>query len=381
MRKIATVLALGLIGGALVGAARSPSQDPAPAKPPAGPTEKALEAYLLKYIPFDPESRVTLARTTEKTVPGFRAYKVNRTGRYAKLKLDKVVFLSEDGKWFFAGDTLPNVDPKPVRTSEDLNWLSTYLTNLYHSSARATLAPERDRGGLKGVFIATETGYGRVRLPGYTTPDGRVFLQGTLFDFSEDPRTERRRMIDLSGGPVQGPVDARVHVVEYADMECGYCKFRGQQMDRLLEANAGIVSVRRHYKFFPLWLAHVWAMKAASAGECIFRFAGAGPMFRFKQQVYAAQESMTVGGIDQLAVSTAQGEGVSMSDFLSCYLRDESFGPVTRDMEEGYRLGINSTPTYMVDGTEITWLEDKVMEDFLRGLFPKIKTIDYGPRK
>jgi protein-disulfide isomerase len=385
MRKIVTVLALGLISGALVGATGSHSQAPAPTKPPAampaGPTEKALEAYVLKYIPFDPESRVTVARTTEKTVPGFRAYKVNRTGRYPKLKLDKVVFLSEDGKWFFAGDTLPNVDPKPVRTSEDLNWLSTYLTNLFHSSARAALAPERDRGGLKGVLVATETGYGRVRLPGYTTPDGRVFLQGTLFDFSEDPRAERRRMIDLSGGPVQGPADARVNIVEYADMECGYCKFRGQQMDRLLEANAGIVSVRRYYKFFPLWLAHVWAMKAASAGQCIFRFAGAGPMFRFKQQVYTAQESMTVGGIDQLAVSTAQGEGVSTSEFLSCYLRDESFGPVIRDMEEGYRLGVNSTPTYFVDGMEITWLEDKVMEDFLRGLFPKIKTIEYGARK
>jgi protein-disulfide isomerase len=385
MRKIAAVLALGSIGGALLGATGSPSQGPAPAKPPpatpAGPTEKALEAYLLKYLSFDPDSRVTVARTTEKTVPGYRAYKFKRTGRYSKLDLDKVVFLSEDGKWFFAGDTLPNVDPKTVRTSEDLNWLSTYLTDLFHSSAHATLAPERDRGGLKGVLIATETGYGRVRLPGYTTPDGRVFLQGTLFDFSEDPRAERRRMIDLSGGPVQGPSDARVNVVEYADMECGYCKFRGQQMDRLLEANSGIVSIRRYYKFFPLWLAHVWAMKAASAGQCIFRFVGSAPMFRFKQQVYAAQESMTVGGIDQLAVSTAQGEGVSMSDFLSCYLREESFGPVTKDMEEGYRLGVNSTPTYFVDGTEINWLEEKVMEDFLRGLFPKIKTIDYGPRK
>jgi protein-disulfide isomerase len=72
-------------------------------------------------------------------------------------------------------------------------------------------------------------------------------------------------MIDLSAARASGPADAKVSVVEYADMACGYCKFRGQQMDRLLEANAGIVSIRRNYKFFPLWFAHVWAMKAASA--------------------------------------------------------------------------------------------------------------------
>jgi protein-disulfide isomerase len=104
-------------------------------------------------------------------------------------------------------------------------------------------------------------------------------------------------------------------------------------------------------------------------------------MFHFKQAVYANQEAMTVGGIDQLAVSTAAGEGVSTSDFLGCYLRDESFGRVVKDLEEGYRLGVNSTPTYFVDGTEITWIDDTAMEDYLRTIFPKTRTIDYGAKK
>ena len=51
---------------------------------------------------------------------------------------------------------------------------------------------------------------------------------------------------------------------------------------------------------------------------------------------------------------------------------------VRKDIEEGYRLNVTSTPTYFIDGTEISWIEDKVMEDFLRTLFPKTKTIDYG---
>jgi protein-disulfide isomerase len=365
-------------------AAAMPATPPAaPAKTPpaagAGSVEKTLEAYLDKYLAFDPDSKVTVAPSNEKPVPGCRAYKSHRTGRYAKLNGDKVVYVSDDGKWFFAGDVLPNKDPRPVRSSDDLSWLSSYLTNLFRTPTKAALAPERDKANLKGVVVWTETGYGRARLPGYASADGRVFLQGTIFDFTEDPRAERRRMIDLTTGRATGPADAKVAVVEYADMECGYCKYRGLQMDKLLEENTGIVSVRRHYKFFPLWLAHVWAMKAASAADCIFRFAGAAPMFRFKSQVYAVQDSMTVGGIDQLAVTTAEAEGVSSADFLSCYLRDESFARVIKDMEEGYRLGVNSTPTYFIDGTEITWIEDKVMEDYLRTIFPKIKTIEYAP--
>jgi protein-disulfide isomerase len=356
-----------------------PAKAPAPA--PSGSTEKALEEYLAKYLPFDPETKVAVSRSSESSIPGFRAYKSHRTGRYPKLSGDKVVFLSEDGKWFFAGDSLPNKNPRPVQSSDDLNWVSAHFSTLFRTPARAALSPERDKGGLKGVSISIESGFGRVRLPGYVTPDGRVFVLGSLYDFAQDPRAERRRMIDLAAGRAEGPADARVTMVEYADMECGYCKYRGQQLDRLLETNAGVVSVRRYYKLFPLWAFHAWAMKAASAADCIFRFGGAAPMFRFKKAVYNVQESLTVGGIDQLAVSTAEAEGISSADFLSCYLRDESFARVAKDLEEGYRLGVNSTPTYFVDGTEITWLEDKVMEDYLRTLFPKIKTIDYTPAK
>ena len=382
MNRKSLVLGLSTL---LAAAAAAASQTPPPATggkaaaPAGSPADKALETYLLKYLPWDPETKLAIARTTEKSIPGFKAYKAHRTGRYSKLAGDKVVFVSDDAKWFFAGDVLPNKDPKPVRSSDDLAWLSSYLTNLFHTPAQALLAAERDRAGFKGVLVAIETGFGRTRLPGYITPDGKVFLQGALFDYNEDPRAERRRMIDLSVNRATGPANAKTTVVEYADMECGYCKFRGLQMDHLLEANASVVSVRRHYKFFPLWLAHVWAMKAASAADCLFRFAGADPMFRFKKAVYAAQEAMTVGGIDQLAVTTAEGEGVSTSDFLSCYLREESFARVIKDMEEGYRLGVNSTPTYFIEGTEITWLEDKVMEDYLRTIFPGIKAIDYTP--
>jgi len=188
---------------------------------------------------------------------------------------------------------------------------------------------------------------------------------------------ERRHRIDLSANRASGPAAAAVQVVEYADMECSYCKFRGLQMDHLLEANAGIVNVRRHYKFFPLWMSHVWAMKAASAGDCIAKFAGPA-LFDFKKAVYARQETMTVSGIDELAITTAEAKGISSADFLSCYLQDDSFNRVRKDIEEGYRLNVTSTPTYFIDGTEISWVDDKVMEDFLRTLFPKTKTIDYG---
>lgn len=372
-KRILTILVLSC---ALAGAAPRP----ATSKPSSPGIEKQLEVYAARFLPYDPETRVAVTRAID-ALPGFTAFKVKRTGRYEKLNMERLVYVSDDGKWFFAGDTLVNAAPRPVRGPQDLAWIEEKLGKVFRTAVRAMLTPERDAGSLKGVAIEVQTGYGPARMPGYVSSDGKSFLQGTLWDFRMDPRAERRRRIDLSANRATGPADATVNVVEYADMECGYCKFRGMQMDRLLAANAGIVNVRRHYKFFPLWMGHVWSMKAASAGDCIAKFAGAPALFRFKEHVYARQESMTVSGIDELAITTAESEGVSAADFLSCYLKDESMARVRRDLEEGYRLGINSTPTYYVDGTEVAWVDDKVMEDLLRSLFPKTKSISYDTTK
>jgi protein-disulfide isomerase len=338
--------------------------------------EARLPGYLANYLSFDPASKITVEKSAEG-LPGFQGYKIKRTGKYTKLAVDKTVYVSNDGKWFFDGDSAANPNPRPVQTAADLLWLETRTGGLYRTRAKAYLVPERDAAGWKAVVIAVESGLGPMRVPGYVTPDGARFFAGTLWDFQMDPREERKRRIDLSQGRFEGKPDGKVTIVEYADMECGYCRFRGMQMDALLGLNASTLSYKRYYKFFPLWFSHAWSMRAASAADCIFRFAK-DKMFAFKKQVYAQQAVLTVAGIDELAVTFAEASGIPRADFLACYLREESLVDVRKDLDEGQRLGVKSTPTYFIDGTEVSWIEDKVMEDFLRTKDPSLKSINYG---
>lgn len=366
------VLSLGAAG--LAPAKKAQNAGPAPAA--GSGIEKRLGVFANQYLPFDPDSRLAIQKADLK-LPGFTSWKINRTGRYPSLNAEATVFVSNDGKWFYEGDSYLNRSPKPARTPADLDWVTARYSSLLRTNVRAQFVPGRDAAGLKGMAVIIETGFGAVRLPGLVTPDGSVFLGGTLWDFQGDPRAERRRRIDLSAQRAQGSADAPVTIVEFADMECSYCRFRGRQLDKLLAANPGIASVRRHYKFFPLWSHHAWAMKAASAGDCLSRLASPAALFRFKDLAYSRQDSMSVAAIDELAITSAEGEGVPRADFLGCYLRDESFDRVRKDLEEGYRLSVNSTPTYFVDGTQINWVEDKVMEDYLRTKFPRLKSIPY----
>ena len=295
---------------------------PALAQAGAASVETRLPAFLVNYLPFDPASKVTVEKATDR-LPGFQGWKIKRTGKYPKLTVDRLVYVSDDGKWFFDGDTLSNPTPRPVQSAADLAFVETRTAGVYRTKAKASLAPERDAAGLKGVWVAVESGWGPVRMPGYVTPDGSRFFNGNLWDFQGDPREERKRRIDLSQGRFEGKADGKVDIVEYADMECGYCRYRGGQMDALLEANAGVLSYKRYYKFYPLWFSHAWSMKAASAAECIWRF-GKQQMFAFKKQVYAQQQVMTVPGIDELALNFAESAGIPRADFLACYLRDRA---------------------------------------------------------
>ncbi len=375
MRNRISALGLALV---LAAAAAPPARGLGQASPkaPAAPgVESRLNTYLVQYLPFDPASKVAVEKASDR-LPGFQGYKIKRTGKYPKLAVEKTVYVSDDGKWFFDGDTVANPNPAPVRSEADLAWIEARTSALYRTKVKASLAPSQDAAGMKGVVLAIETGLGPMRVPGYVTADGAKYFSGTLWDFQTDPREERKKRIDLSQNRFEGKPNGAITMVEYADMECGYCRFRGLQMDQLLEANPNL-SYKRYYKFFPLWFTHVWSMRAASAADCIFRFAKGPAMFAFKKQVYGLQAQMTVSGIDELALTSAEAAGIPRADFLACYLRDESLVDVRKDLDEGQRLGVKSTPTYFIDGTEISWVEDHVMEDYLKTRDAGLKGIEY----
>src|SRR5512144_134240 len=196
---------------------------PAPAAPVAAGIERRLAQFADEYLPYEPDSRVAVQRADLK-LPGFTSWKITRTGRYESLQAEASVFVSNDGKWFYEGDSFLNRNPRPVRSAGDLDWVTSRYAQLLHANVRAQLAPDRDAAGLKGIFVLIETGYFPVRIPGLITPDGSVYLAGTLWDFQGDPRAERRRRIDLTAQRAQGSADAPVTIVEFADMECGYCR-------------------------------------------------------------------------------------------------------------------------------------------------------------
>lgn len=336
-----------------------------------------VERFSSEFFPWEPESRVTAKAAPDQNAVGYRAFLVDRKGKYEKLDTKQTFYVSPDEKWIFTGSLIRNsanqAATRPIQSNQDVVGVAGYFSKLFRSNARAFLDPPGDRAGLKAVTVEIDTGYFNQPLHEYIAPDGSYFFQGQLWKLDENVPAQRRAMMNLSDSAAMGASQPRITMVEYADMECPFCKKRGLQMDKLMDKYGSRLQIRRYYKYYPLWVNHVWSTKAASAAVCLSRV-NPDLVFKFKALCYEHQDTLTVAGIDEQAFNFVDASGVPRDSFLSCYLKEASFAAIRRDMEEGGRLGVMSTPTYYLNGVEIYWLPDEVMEDYL-------KTLLAAPRK
>ncbi len=362
-------LAAALVSGAVAA--------PAPAAaPPASGVAAAVERFAGEFLPWEPESRVTAKADPKSDIPRFKAYMVERKGKYDKLDAKQDMFVSADEKWILTGTVIRNSQAQNVtrmiQNDADVTGIGDYFSKMFGAQARAFLEPAADKAGVKAVRVEVDTGYFSQPLHYYVEPDGSVFLMGSLWKLGESVPEQRKAIIDLSQSPSYGADNPKITVVEYADMECPFCKRRGQQMDKLMEKYGAKLGIRRFYKFYPLWSTHHWSTKAASAAACLQKLSS-DLVFKFKQICYDNQETLTLERLDQQVFDFIDSAGIPRKDFLACYLQEASFVPIRRDMNEGGYLGVNSTPTYYLNGTEIYWLPDDIMEEYLKSGVPTKK--------
>jgi protein-disulfide isomerase/uncharacterized membrane protein len=150
-----------------------------------------------------------------------------------------------------------------------------------------------------------------------------------------------------------GSPDAPVTVVEFSDFECGHClAFHNSLEDALRNRRHDVRLVFRH---FPLDSScnpkvashlHQQACLAATAAEC----AGEqGKFWEYHNILFANQQALQ----REFLIAYAQRLGLDTTRFASCLGGNEARARVERDAREGAQLGIDSTPTWFINGRMI----------------------------
>jgi protein-disulfide isomerase len=386
MKSRATLPVITLLAAALGCEASSPAAgqpaapkptapaSPAAASAPARPSANdALLEWVEAFFAWG-EGKVTLDTVPQVVFGGGTRLVVAKKTFTADARMnDQAYLVVEDGaKTVLLGDVLYNEErakkPAPVRTEADLDGLRARLKQYLVGAFSLVFDPANDRKGWKAVIVKADTGYGSYPMTGWVkADDGTLLVLGRWWDRARSVAEQRKESVKLAGTPATGPADARVTVVEYSDMQCGFCKKRTLDFENLVEKLGKELKIRRYIKSFPLTGAHPWAFRASSAGRCFFDGPGGADLFfRWKSNVYAKQDELSVPQVDAFAMDFAVANEIDEKVFRACYLQAKASEKIHADLTEGWAMRVRSTPTYFIDGVYVSWFADNIMEEFLR---------------
>ncbi|CAG0973925.1 Disulfide bond formation protein D [Anaerolineales bacterium] len=155
----------------------------------------------------------------------------------------------------------------------------------------------------------------------------------------------RRYDIPTEGYPSFGPDDAEIVIVEFSDYQCPYCqRFHEETYPDLLAAYPG--KIRFVYRNFPLPPSmHPDAMSAAVAALC------AGD-----QNAYWDYHDKLFGGDalnEETYIQYATELDLNVEEFTACLSSGRHDDFIQKDMAFSTNLGVQSTPTFFVNGLAI----------------------------
>jgi protein-disulfide isomerase len=185
----------------------------------------------------------------------------------------------------------------------------------------------------------------------YVTRDGKYLFRGDAVDLTVDPLKQVMSKIALDGQPSRGPADAKVTIVEYSDFQCPFCSRVYNTVENQLMKEYGD-RVRFVFKNFPLTSIHPWAEDAAMASECAFRQSNDG-FWAMYHGLFTKQAEITKENLKDKTAEIAKDAHLDAAALQTCIEGKAAADAIKADETEGTALGVNSTPTFFVNGRRL----------------------------
>ncbi len=178
---------------------------------------------------------------------------------------------------------------------------------------------------------------------------GAVFLAGKTNTTPPPDGTKKvtAREYQPANDHILGNPNAPVKIVEYADLECPYCKVFHATMHQIMDFYGQSGKVAWVYRPFPLGQIHSKSPKEAEAAECAADQGGDTAYFKYIDQVYAVTPSSNNLDLAQLPI-IAQKVGLNVDAFNQCLNSGKFSARVQNSYTEAIASGGDGTPFVLI---------------------------------
>ncbi|MGB0061650.1 DsbA family protein [Candidatus Binatus sp.] len=212
------------------------------------------------------------------------------------------------------------------------------------------------------LIVGTETGQTVSTTIFFDKSETKAII-GQYLDTSMEPWGRvNMGSVSLDDRPTQGPADAPVTIVEFADFECPFCAHAFSVIETLVNTTyKGKVKVI--FKAYPLNV-HPWAMKAAEAAECA-RLQNPAAFWDFARYFYTNQGSINAKNIEDNVDKLARQQKLDAPSLKACMDSAQTAARIKQDQTDGNTIHVSSTPTFFVNGIPVVGLPDGKIMDFV----------------
>jgi len=158
--------------------------------------------------------------------------------------------------------------------------------------------------------------------------------------------------IETEGFPSTGSPLAAVEVVEFSDYQCPHCKTASSVMQHLEQRYAD--NVRLVFMDFPINRSGI-SLKVAEGAVCADQ---QGKFLEYHHAAFEMQTSLSANSPSEIATRL----GLDSAKFSSCLTSTETSAKVAKSKAEAVRLGLDSTPTFFVNGIKLKVQSDMEKE-------------------
>jgi len=206
-----------------------------------------------------------------------------------------------------------------------------------------------DAAGISEATVVFSTPEGQQLQHIYVTADQKHAFTGEVIPFGADPFAAAREELKAANGPFHGPKDAALTIVEFGDLECPACQRAQASVNKLMEEEP---KARLIFQNFPLVTIHKWAMTGAKYLDCFGR-QNNDAVWKFISLAYEHQAEINEQNVDQMLKRYVKDAGGDPDAVAACVAKPETEKRVRDSIALGEKLGINSTPTFYIDGRKL----------------------------
>jgi protein-disulfide isomerase len=171
-----------------------------------------------------------------------------------------------------------------------------------------------------------------------------IFIDATAYTKSGEQVS--RIEVETTDDPFWGDPQAALVMVEFSDFGCPYCKQNAPTIQRLRQEYGN--KIKFIYRDFPLTYVHPYALIAAQAGSCAHE---QGRFWDFHDLLFEIQGQYETE--DDL-IAYADSLEYDVTRFSQCLKSGKYEAEAQNDLQEGIRFGVKGTPTFYINGVQLS---------------------------